>query len=334
MTPAAGDGDTVGPVDTPAVAAVIDIGSNSVLLLVLGVEPDGRARALDEALVTTRLGTGLHRGSGLDPAARARTREVVVALAARARVRGATHVWAFATGAARDAADGVAFTRELEAAAGVPVEVLAGEREARLAYAAVVATAEVPALLAVDVGGRSTELTLGAASDVTAAVSLPVGALILTEAHLHADPPTRREIVAAGAVVEAALAATDVPARARTARAAVVASGGTATALAALDLGLAAYDPVRVHGHVLARATLQALGERLAAIPAAARVVSSGLDPGRAMILPAGAVILERVLAASGAASVRVSVHGVRHAYLRERLTAIGVSFDLRRLWS
>jgi len=308
------------------VAAVIDVGSNSVLLLVVAVGPDGRARTIDAALETTRLGTRLRDGGALDAAARARTGAAVAALAARARRAGADRVWAFATAAVRRAADGAAFARDLEQAAGVPVEVLSGVREAALAYAAVAHALpglEGP-LLVVDVGGGTTELTLGRGDAVMETASLPLGALALAES-------------AAGdlaARVDGLLTGCDLLARAATAGARLAVSGGTATALAALDLALTRYDPQRVHGHVLGREALAALVARVAALPAATLASFAGLDPGRAAILPAGAVVLDRVVAAARAAAVTVSDHGVRHGYLRERLAEAGVRADLAALWS
>jgi len=143
------------------VAAAIDVGSNSVLLLTVSLEPDGRARAVDEAVATTRLGAGLAPSGTLDRDAVARTRASVVDFADRARARGAESVWAFATGAARRAADGAAFAMATATAAGVPVEILSGEREAALAYAAAVHGLGLAgdAVLAIDVGGATTELT-------------------------------------------------------------------------------------------------------------------------------------------------------------------------------
>ncbi len=305
-----------------AVAAVIDIGSNSVLLLTVAVER-GRARVLDQALAVTRLGTGLRPGGRLDADALARTRDAVVAFAGRARARGAPRVWAFATAALREAADGSATAGAIAATAGVPVEVLSGEREAALAYAAV-AAGETPLLVA-DVGGRTTELTLGVGERVLGAASLPLGALALTEAH-------GADLDGAHAAVGAVLAASELPARARTAGARLAASGGTATALAALDLGLGAYVPRRVHGHVLARTALAGLTARLARMTAAERAALPGLDPGRGAILPAGALVLERVAGALGADRIVVSDHGVRHAYLRAALARDGLPADFGEL--
>jgi exopolyphosphatase/guanosine-5'-triphosphate,3'-diphosphate pyrophosphatase len=308
----------------PRTAAVIDVGSNSVLVLCVSLAQRGM-RVVDEGLAITRLGAGLRAGGRLDPAARERTKSTVVGFAARARAAGATHVWAFATGAARAAADGQEFARELARAAQVPVEILSGTREAHLAYAAVARGLRVAGpMLVIDIGGRTTELTLGAGERIDDAVSLELGALALTEAHLRGDPPTSRELESAAAAADAALATTDIPAQARTRAARLAASGGTATALAALDLGLAAWDARRVHGHVLATETLHALALRLATMPLAERTRLPALDPGRAAILPAGALVLERVARAAGVRELWVSDHGVRHGYLRERLLAAG----------
>lgn len=314
------------PRDGSTVAAVLDVGSNSSLLLAIAVDASGRARALDEALVTTRLGAGLRAGGTLDPDARARTRAAVADLTSRARGVGAERVWAFATGAARRAVDGHAFAAELAAANAIPVAVLRGDEEAALAYRAAVhglGLDDAPVLV-VDVGGATTELTTGHGDTIVATASLALGALACTEAH-GGD---------AGAIVadvDAALAeVTSLRGGARS----LIASGGTATALAAIDLGLTRYDPARVHGHRLGRDVVAALAERLLRMPAAERAGLGGLDPGRAAILPAGALVLDGVLRHADAGVMRVSDHGVRHAYLRQRLQEAGVVADLRSLWS
>ena len=321
--------------DVSRVAAVLDVGSHSVLLLTVALDAAGRGRAVDEALATTRLGAGLVTGGLLDAAAAARTCGAAATFAGRARSRGATDVFVFATGAARRAADGAEFADTVAVLAGTPVEVLTGEREATLSYAAVthgLDAADGP-VLAVDIGGATTELTLGRGAVVEAAVSLPLGALALTEAHLTSDPPGPEHIARLVDEVDATLGAAAVTAAARAAGARVIASGGTATALAALDQRLETYQPKRVHGVTLDVDALGALTDRVLMLPRAARADLGPLDPGRAAILPAGALVLDAIVRASGATAVQVSDHGVRHGYLRERLAAAGVVVDLRWLW-
>lgn len=310
-------------------AAAIDVGSNSALLLAVDVDGSGVARPLVEALATTRLGTRLRRGGPLASDAVRRTRDAVVELAARARSVGADAVWGFATGAVRDAADGDTFARALAADAAIELEILSGEAEARFAYEAVAAAFPADgALLAVDIGGRTTELTLGRGELLVGSESVALGALALAETAFAADPPSREELETAADVVARELAASTVLSAARSAAARLTASGGTATALAAIDVSLTAYDPRRVHGHRITMERLGRLVRELLAMSSAARRALPGMDPGRAAILPAGALVLEYVGRASGAAGIVVSDHGVRHAYLRRRLARCGVAVE------
>src|SRR5262249_59470096 len=126
-----------------------------------------------------RLGTGLDEGGALDPAARRRTRDAVVALAARARAQGAARLWAFATGAVRRARDGGAFAAELGETTGCAVTVLSGEDEAALAYRAVTHAGDTggAAVPAIDGGGAPTEGTVRPGERTPAAASRPPGAL-------------------------------------------------------------------------------------------------------------------------------------------------------------
>jgi exopolyphosphatase/guanosine-5'-triphosphate,3'-diphosphate pyrophosphatase len=311
------------------VFAVLDVGSNSVLLLTVAVER-GRARLVDEALATTRLGTGLLAGGIIGDEAAARTCEQVVALTQRARTAGASDVWAFATGAARHAANGVAVVRALGDASGVAIEVLSGVREAELAYAAALLALPLSGapLLVVDAGGATTEVALGRGAAVWQCESHAVGALALTEAHVRGDPPSPAEMASLGESLRATFAAARVLAAGRAAGAQMVVSGGTATTLAAIDLGLASHAPARIRGHVLTCRVIAATAHRLAGLRVSERLEVVRLDPGRAAVLPAGALLLAEAAAAAGVDSVRVSDFGVRHAYLHERLAAGGISVD------
>ena len=140
---------------------------------------------------------------------------------------------------------------------------------------------------------------------------------------MHDDPPGAAAAHAMRDAIARALATTSVLADA--AGATLAASGGSATALATLDLGLPRWDPARVHGHVLRADRLASLAAWLVATPSDAVLARAALDPGRARILAAGALVLDAIVRAAGAPALRVSDHGIRHAYLRARLAADGV---------
>lgn len=309
------------------VAAVLDVGSNSVLLLVAACGSDGRLVEQARALETTQLGTGLAEGGLLDDAAMARTTAAVQRLVTSARAAGAAAVWGFATAAARVARDGAAFVRRLSAEAGIPIDVLSGADEARLSYRAVAdaGIAAEGALLVVDIGGGTVELTIGRDGVITSSTSLPLGALRLMRLAEDGGWAAVRKHVRAALDAE--------PVVARAAGAGLAATGGTVTALVMLASGLTRYDLPMLHRRPIGRSTLEALCRRLEALPAEDRCRLPGLDPGRGRILPAGAIVALEVMRSMGADLLTSSEHGVRHAVLVERLAASGVHIDRGRPW-
>src|SRR3712207_5000125 len=161
-------------------------------------------------------------------------------------------------------------------------------------------------LLVVDIGGGSTELVRGSHNRVDFHVSTQNGVVRHTERHIATDPPVPEEIAALAADVRADLMVT-VPAEVRGGVGELVAVAGTATSAAAIDLELEPYDSARVEGHVVPRATLQAILTRLAAIPLAERRQVAGLHTDRAPTIVAGIVILLDVLDAFGMNQATVS---------------------------
>jgi exopolyphosphatase/guanosine-5'-triphosphate,3'-diphosphate pyrophosphatase len=298
----------------PFAVAGVDVGSNSVLMTVARRGPDGRLLVLDERCVITRLGRGLGDGGRLSPEAAAATLAVLeeagrAALALGAKVRAA------GTSALRRATDAESFLARAERALGAPVELLRGEDEARLGWRGALSDlpgveAACPPIL-LDPGGGSTEVT----RPPEAPRSFEVGAVRLTEEFLHHDPPTEPELAAMDRHIDHVLAPLR-PARGRL----VVAAGGTATTLAAVDLGLVRYDGRAVHGHRVSVERIAALADRLAALPTAERERIPCVAPGRADIAPAGARLLLALLRRLGAAEFVVSDRGLRFGLIEEML--------------
>ncbi len=301
--------------ENPVRHAVLDIGSFSVLLLVAeGVPGTRNWHPVYQKLVTTGLGEGLARQDTLRPEAIHRTVRAVCALAQEARQQGAQRVWAYGTRPLRRARNAVDFIKAVRRACGLRVETLSEQEEAELAFwAARWFLPEAPdPLLAVDLGGASTELTLGTRTQIHWSLSLPEGALTLTETHLHHDPPTPEEIQA----LRRHLADRLRPLATLRRPAALAGTGGTVTTLAAVLLGLTTYDGRRVHGTRWPLADLETLAHRLSRLPQAERQRLLPFDPDRARIIVAGAWFTVALLEATGLPELWVSDYGPRHAYL------------------
>jgi exopolyphosphatase/guanosine-5'-triphosphate,3'-diphosphate pyrophosphatase len=300
----------VGTAKRPPVA-VLDIGSNTVLLLVLG--PGGEV--LKDSSRTTRLGQGVFRTGKLDPEAIARTRAAALEFAEEARSLGARPVVAVGTEALRRAGDASGFAESLRASGLVDeVRILSGEEEAAFAIEASRRAAGPSAggLVVVDVGGGSTEIAWTDRDRRVRGCSLPIGSVRLTEAHVSANPIPAADLDAVRRAVAAAaeplLREPDLRPPGR-----VVAVAGTATTLAALELRLARYDAERVEGTTLSRADLAGWIARLAALDVPARRALPGMEPGRADVIVAGLCALDGVLERLGAERFGVSGRGVRH---------------------
>ncbi len=284
--------------------AVVDIGTNSTRLLVAEVS-GGELRELRRESIVTRLGEGVDATGRLGDEPQAR---VFAALDEYAEgISGAGVRTAVMTSAVRDAANGDEFAAVVRDRYGLEAATLSGDEEARLTFMG--ATATRPAgepLLVIDIGGGSTELVVGAGSDVGFHVSTQVGVVRHSERHLHSDPPTAGELAALGEDARGAFAEA-VPSEVLGQPKAGVGVGGTATQLAAIDLALPEHDRTEVEGHSMTVERLGELRDRLAAVPLAERREIQGLDPARAPTIVAGVSILLEALAAFGLDGVQVS---------------------------
>ena len=277
--------------------AAVDVGTNSTRLLVADVADGVIVAEHLREMVITRLGRGVDRSGRFDPAALARTLEVLAGYAEACRRLGVERRRVVATSATRDAADRQAFLDGVRDLLGVEAEVLTGQQEAAATYRGATAAGaqdDRPTLV-VDIGGGSTELIAGHGRVPRAMVSLDIGCVRLFERHLHTDPPAAAEVAALRADVAAHLRRVGEvldPAAAER----VVGVAGTVTTVTAIALGLEAYDPRRIHLATADAAQVAATAEKLAAMTAAERAALPVMVRGREDVIAAGALLLDELV--------------------------------------
>ncbi|MCX4990426.1 MULTISPECIES: Ppx/GppA phosphatase family protein [unclassified Streptomyces] len=300
--------------------AAVDCGTNSIRLLVADADPrTGELVELDRRMIIVRLGQGVDRTGRLAPEALERTFAACREYAAVVKEHGAERLRFVATSASRDAENRDEFVRGVLDILGVEPEVITGDQEAEFSFTG--ATKELTGrddlakpYLVVDIGGGSTEFVVGA-DRVDAARSVDIGCVRMTERHLvHdgavTDPPTAEQIAAMRADIEAALdlAGETVPLReART----LVGLAGSVTTIAAIALGLDAYDSARIHHSRVSVDRVREITEWLLRSTHAERAAVPSMHPGRVDVIAAGALVLLSIMERTGAREVVVSEHDI-----------------------
>jgi exopolyphosphatase / guanosine-5'-triphosphate,3'-diphosphate pyrophosphatase len=302
---------------TPPRYAVIDVGTNSVKFHVGERATDGRWRAVVDRAEITRLGEGLEAAGEIAPDAIERTATAIAGMAAEAGRLDALAVAAVGTAGLRIARNGDAVREVIRSRAGVRVEAISGEDEARLAYLAAKAGLGLSEgrLVVFDTGGGSTQFTFGDGPTVGERFSVEVGAVRYTERFGLAGRVDRDVLSAALAAIAADLSCLD----GRPATAALVAMGGAVTNMAAVKHGLARYDPDVVQGTVLDRDEIDRQIELYRERDTAGRRSVVGLQPKRSDVILAGTCIVRTVMEKLGAPQLTVSDRGLRHGLLAER---------------
>lgn len=296
--------------------AAIDIGSNSIRQIVADVSKTGAIRVVDEMKAAPRLGTGLAKNNTLGEAPMHLAIEALGRMATLAKQLGADRIEVVATSAVRDATNGPAFIARVRQQTGLKARVLAGEEEARLAFRSALAHFELGRGRAVvmDIGGGSLELALSAEGLVERLVSLPYGAVRLTEKYLGVTPRAK-------SVRELREAIRDDIRKALPVRdwrgADVIGSGGTFTNLAGIYLARQGIRAARsVHGTRIPRVEVEHVLDMLQTMPLDERVTVEGLNAGRADIIVAGLAIAAEVLARVEPREVIASAYGIREGLL------------------
>ena len=321
----------VTPPMEPIRRAVIDVGTNSVKLLVADVAGQ-EIQPVREQSKQTRLGHGLYQTHRLKPEAIAATATAVAGFAALAREAQAVSIRVIATSAAREAANREELTTAIENAAGLKVEVISGEQEAELGFQGVTTDprlAQVPLLL-VDVGGGSTQFMLGRGGHKHFRQSFPVGSVRLLETIPCGDPPSPAELTACRQWLKEILQKEVRPRLAQEtgldqglgtsattgSRGGVqlVGVGGTATILACMEAKLETFDRERIEAARLSAARVFWHVERLWSLPLEERKKIIGLPGNRADVILMGVAIYQAVMEEFGLRELRVSTRGLRFA--------------------
>ena len=280
--------------------AVIDIGSNSVRLMMMA---DGKV--LYKTLNTTRLGEGIASSPFLKDEAISRTASAVADFLSRARREGAAEVYAFATAAVRSAENGTAFIGRVKELCGLDVEVISGEEEAEIGILGALGEKDGGII---DVGGASTEIIIRAGGAVIYKKSVNIGVVRLKD--LCGAERDRLKAAAENAVKEYGQVPEGIS---------MYAIGGTATTLAALTLDMRDYIPSKITGTVIGRERMRTLADRLTGMTAAEIALLPGVQPKRADVLGGGAVLFSVIMEKLNFPEIIVSDSDNLEGYAKKR---------------
>ena len=293
-------------------AAAIDIGTNSILLLVADYSPEQGLRPLVDRAKTVRLGEGLGRSSQLQPDAIARTLAGLADYATVLEQYSPDTVLCFATEAVRRSHNRELFCQQVRERFGWNIRILSPEEEARYTFSGVCSS--LPTLAepcwVVDIGGGSTEVIYGRDSAITYQNSFTVGAVTLQERFSLAGCISPKQLARVEQQLHS-IFADILPATGP-----VLLSGGTATTLAALEQRLTTYDIQKIDGYPLTAARIDDLYDRLNRLSLEERRQLPGMEAGRADIILAALVILQTLIKQLATDRLRVTVRGARYGLL------------------
>jgi len=307
----------------PVRRAVIDVGTNSVKLLVADVA-GVQVQPVVEKSKQTRLGHGFYETHRLQAEAIAATAEAVARFAGEARQCEAQSIRIVATSAARDAANADELTTRIERSASLKVEIISGEQEADWVFAGVSSDERFAGrrLLLLDVGGGSTELILGSDKQKEFSASFALGSVRLMEQLPHGDPPRPEELAACRQCVRSFLKAEVAPklreGRTEEGRTELVGTGGTATILARMEGQMSTFERQRIEEIRVSLERMRWHMERLWSLPLAERERIVGLPKNRADIILNGAAIYEGIMEEFGFAELSISTRGLRFAVVMD----------------
>jgi len=301
--------------------ASIDIGTNTILLLIAQVNRGGLEPVLEKETIV-RLGEGLQKTGVLSEGAMGRAIQALTQYLRDCQEMGVRRIFAAGTSALREAKNAPDFLKKAERKLNLTIETLSGEEEARLSFLAVSKDLETPEtpIVVVDVGGGSTEFVLGRGAQINHWVSLPLGSVRFTETFLLSDPVRQEEWANMEHAVMRGLAKVPIPQKPVT----MIAVGGTATTLASVELGLDHFVYEKIHRFVLERNALKHQLEGYRSRTLDERKEIRGLPPARADVILAGGAILYFAMEKLEAPSALISCHGVRYGLIYKKISEGG----------
>jgi exopolyphosphatase / guanosine-5'-triphosphate,3'-diphosphate pyrophosphatase len=314
----------------PVRRAVIDVGTNSVKLLVADVARHSVVPILEES-EQTRLGKGFYETHRLQADAISDTAGAVAQFTGVARSKNAVSLRVIATSAARDAVNKQELLDAIKKASGLDVEIISGEQEADLVYQGVRSDPKLEGqrLLILDVGGGSTEFIIGERDHPEFTHSFPLGSVRLLESVRPSDPPTPAELERCRSYLRAFFAErihpiVDPPIAQSRNRTQLIGTGGAATILARMEYKLDKYHRPEIEGAIITRDSIRRWMEKLWSLPLHERKSIIGLPKKRADVILTGMAIYETVLQEFGFIELRASTRGLRFAaVLQAPLTAV-----------
>ncbi len=308
--------------------AAIDIGTNTILLLIAELDRNGAFQVLEDRAEITRIGEGVDRTRRIGSDGAERSLGVLRDYLEKCKNLGVDEILAVGTSALRDARNSGEFIARLKQGLGLDLRILSGEEETSYSYLAVREglALEGKEVLVVDVGGGSTELIWAKEGGVHLWASMDMGSVRLTERFLTSDPvleeDVARMITEIDRQLERLLVDWGMERRFHT----MVGLAGTFTTLAAIEKRLSVYSHSEVHGCRLSRAEVQRQVHLFKDKTIAERREIPGLEPKRADVILAGAVLIDRIMTLFRVEQVMVSDQGIRYGLLHERLRTLWIT--------
>ena len=296
--------------------ATIDIGSNSILLYIAEKNSNGKFKSVINLSEITRLGNNLHNTGILNNVAIQKSLEVIKNYKKICDENNVSEIAAVGTMALRTALNSNEFTKQAENETGIKIEIITGEEEARLSYIALKEGIGIAReSLAFDIGGGSTEFIYADSFSIKKRFSINIGAIKFTESYLKSNPPTNEEILDAETSINQEISSLNLNKNIQI----LAGMGGTVTNLAAVKHEMLSYNPDIIQGSIITMEELQNQIRNFSSKTLEERKNIPGLEPKRADVILAGALIIKSILINSGKDSFIVSDFGIRHGLMFDK---------------